>query len=75
MIEIDTSIPHPVKTGKTGRPPIYPWIGMSVGDSFFVTGKTSQDLGPVAAYRTTKNPGEKYTTRSMDGGVRVWRIA
>jgi len=74
MIQTTSKIPMPSNPGRTGRPAIYPWDGMDVGDSFFVAGKTSQNLVAPAAFQA-KSRGWKFTTRTQDGGVRVWRTA
>lgn len=43
----------------------YPWDQMEVGDSFFVAGK---------AKPTYTRADKRFTLRTVDGGVRVWRI-
>jgi len=71
MIEIEKGIPIP-NDGR-GRPSRYPWTTMDVGDSFFIPGKTAHDFSGIASgagFRT----GRKFTTRTVEGGVRVWRI-
>lgn len=69
-IEIETGVPLPHK----GRwRALYPWRDMIIGDSFFVPGKTPKTMTGSAAH-ARKQLGFKFTLRSVDGGVRVWRI-
>ena len=49
----------------------YPWNEMKVGDSFFVPEKTAGQLSITIASRAT---GFMFTTRTENGGIRVWRI-
>lgn len=64
-----------------GRPVIYPWTKMEVGDSFVVPldGKKSSEIQSAvissSRHFAKQIPGLKAVTRSVDGGVRVWRIA
>ena len=71
--EIEKGVPLPksVQRGWTGK---YPWRQLEIGDSFFVPGKTTNDIGGTVtiARRTT---GFKLVTRSVEGGVRIWRVA
>ena len=57
--------------------PFYPWADMARGDSFFVPGKTTDQMSPtVVSHR--KRHGGKYVTRAVTEngvkGVRVWRV-
>jgi len=49
----------------------YPWLAMEIGDSFFSAGKSVQQ---AAASWNRDHPDTKFTTRSVEGGCRVWRI-
>ncbi len=58
-----------------GRPALYPWRTMEVGDSFFAPGKTTEAMRKTGnRYRPMKF---KRRTVFLCGirGVRVWRIA
>ncbi len=75
--EIDERVPVPKPRLGGGK---YPWGEMKVGDSFFV----AVDKEPPSAVQGTvsgsaraygKKHGQKFTTRIVDGGVRVWRTA
>lgn len=57
---------------KFGRPFKYPWDQMNVGDSFFVAGVTSTYMSVACRHRRLK--GERYTTRTENGGCRIWRV-
>lgn len=68
MYAIEKNIPMPVGRGN------YPFASMQVGDSFFVPRMKAQTLS-AAACGYQKKLNMKYTVRTVDGGVRVWRIA
>ena len=73
MIEIDKNFEIPkIKTKGPNRK--YPWFEMQVGDSFFVADVKTSVLSTNASAFSLKT-GFKFTCRSVDGGVRVWRIA
>lgn len=73
MIKIDKRIPLPSKPCGVGRPDLYPWAVMNVGDSFLIAGGNSQSAASMA-YTAGKRNDRKFAVRSVDGGVRVWRI-
>lgn len=66
--KIESGIPIPSKSGDSR----YPFREMKVGDSFFVPGKKAANLAGCLGYYRTRY---KITlvTRTVDGGVRVWR--
>lgn len=73
MIRIQSNIPAPpAKRG--GRKPKYPWASMRVGDSFFVQGK-SRDQIATTAYSAGTRYGYKFTVAEVQNGVRIWRTA
>jgi hypothetical protein len=69
-IDKDISLP-PI--GKAGSKSKYPWVTMAVGESFFVSGVTLARFSPQVV-NSQKRFKTKYTCRSVDGGVRVWRL-
>jgi hypothetical protein len=73
MIEIEKGIPIPPQR-PWGHETIYPWRTMEIGDSFFISGKPMKQAGSLAA-KAAARTGQKFTLRTVDGGVRVWRIA
>ena len=56
----------------------YPLKDMSVGDSFFVeaTDRTvmARRIRSSIQFYTKNNPSTKFIVRSVDGGVRCWRL-
>ena len=51
----------------------YPFGEMDVGDSFLVTDRTPGSVSN-AACQYGKRHGKKFITRSMNKGIRVWRM-
>jgi hypothetical protein len=68
MFKVEKGVPHPGKGGK------YPWSTMEIGESFFVP--DSDGGAPhTAAHAAGRRLGRKFTTKKVDGGRRVWRVA
>lgn len=88
-IQIDKDIPMIVKektiepckrTGKRGRPPLFPFEDMEIGDSIFIP-------GPIGKIRSATSSSQSYAAKNgvkfsthrtmLNGvkGVRIWRIA
>lgn len=77
MIPVESNIPLPPKRPSTGRPEGqlgYPWRAMGVGDSFFVRGRTGGQMAKQV-YMRGRADQRRYVVRTVDGGVRVWRVA
>lgn len=70
QIKIDKGIPVP--TSRWGRARKYPFGDLEIGDSFFTDTKQETVGSSVAIY--AKFNKKKLTTRSENGGTRVWRI-
>lgn len=73
MFQIEKNIPIP---GVAARNTKYPFLQLEVGDSFFVPCAEEQKKsfrGRLAG-RVVKIKDRKFTVRSVDGGMRVWRI-
>ncbi len=69
---IETGIPAPKsKYGNTK----YPFERMAVGDSFLVAAGVAHRVSAAASSRAKRHPGEQYVVRTVDGGMRVWRVA
>jgi hypothetical protein len=66
VIESDVPIQSRTKQCK------YPFAKLEVGDSFFVPGIKMSVLSSAAS-GARKRTGFKFTTRTVDGGVRTWR--
>ena len=69
MYEIEKGIPL-AKIVRHGKPSKYPWRTMEVGDSFF-----TPKIGNGLTSAVSKITGRKFSRRTVDGGVRIWRIA
>lgn len=70
MYQVEKKIPIPVKRG--GNEPKYPLRTMNVGESVFIGDSPYKAVAQAVQYcqRKTKR---RFTVRSVDGGVRVWR--
>lgn len=68
MIKIEKGIPLPVKPNR------YPWDDMEVGDSFFIAGKNTSEIGGHVS-NARRRLGFDFTSRTVDGGTRIWRIS
>ena len=74
-IEIDKGVPLPKKQVPVrAGVAMYPWREMQVGDSFFVAGTTVEKFSGTL-YQARKRLGTKFASRTVEGGIRVWRIA
>ena len=74
-IKIETDIPLPLVTRRGTR---YPFAEMKIGESFFLSCaskhealKAQATVGHCARYALGRN---KIVTRTVEGGIRVWRI-
>lgn len=77
-IQIEKDVPIPADDSR--RVSKYPFRDMEVGDSFFVACENGNPAKAAIAVRSSaiiwgKRKGHrKFTTRIVEGGVRVWRI-
>jgi hypothetical protein len=73
---IEDNVPIPATTGKLQRK--YPLSDLLVGQSFFVPriSDARRELMTIsgAATRHGKKTGKMFVTRTVEGGVRVWRV-
>ena len=75
MIKIESGIPVPAGTNRSGgRKAVYPFADLKVGESFFVAGKSVKTMSQTAN-KAAKRIGVELITRTVEGGVRVWRTA
>ena len=77
MYEIEKGVPIPVKKSGAGMGPFSQTAeALDVGDSFVCdyVAKCSTAQGLLQHIRR-KHPKRSFTTRKVEGGVRVWRIA
>jgi len=79
VISIEKGIPMPPAKGRGvagGRPEIYPWNKMKIGDSFLFPALRDHRSAYSAAYQATKNSqGKKFQVRKTSDGYRCWRVA
>lgn len=73
------------ETVTKGRPVLYPFRECPVDHSFFVEGRTSEQVGPLCAYWNKKLSPRKFIVRAKNAkgeretkngqlGVRVYRV-
>lgn len=72
MFEIDKSVP--LTKDARGRKQIFPVDEMEAGDSFLIPTESKDHFlsARSVASKNSKN-GKVFTTRTVDGGLRVWR--
>lgn len=71
-ITADKKMPIP-EVGGAGSKSKYPWITMKIGESFFVPDRKIEGFS-AQVVNAGKRFGTRYTCRTMNGGVRVWRL-
>lgn len=74
QIESNVSIPAPSGL-KRGPKPKYPFGEMKIGDSVFFDDCNTSSNCIVAAYNYGRRKNMKFSARSQDEGVRIWRVA
>lgn len=77
MYAIRKNVPKPEATKRGGRPTVYPFDDMAVGDSFVVTDDVKRTTVLSAAQRAAKRLGVKFSV-GIDpetGKLAVWRDA
>ena len=78
-ITIEKNIPVPA-TIRNGRQPSLPSGDLEVGDSFLLPASTKEEFLQVrrrinSSTASWVKKGRKFATRSVEGGLRVWRTA
>lgn len=75
MYEIQKDIPTPPRDqlgrGRTRR---YPFAEMDVGDSFLVPDRSAGAIAQAIRRANTTLEGKRFGYRTVNDGVRVWRI-
>ena len=70
MIKIDKGVEIPAG----GNPPKYPFNELEeIGDSFFIEGRESTQISSSMQAAKHRYSDRKFISRTVDGGVRVWR--
>lgn len=82
MYQIETNIPLPSAKSGGSTASVYPLSNMYVGDSFLVpmepvTAEARRRVTAAASGYAARNKdaGVKFSIRTVDGGLRVWRVA
>ena len=70
MFKIETDVPIVFRTKQY----VWPWRDMGVGDSVFIKNPGDFLRAQSACHAYGYKMGKKFTTRKVDGGLRVWRI-
>ena len=73
MYQIEDGIQ--ITRGPNGRKSEYPMRTMEVGQSFLAGGKTIENVTSIVQYYQRKLAPKRFSCRTVDGGVRVWRVA
>ena len=63
----------PIPEGGKGRPLVYPFGNMEIGDSVYVDGRKKASI-QAACRGYGKRHNMRFTTRAEKSGLRVWRV-
>ena len=75
MYDIEKDIDISLIKRSKGRPPKYPFGIMAVGDSFFVEGESLPlSKAYLASSQYAMRHGLKFSGRTTERGVRIWRV-
>lgn len=74
MIQIEKNISVPAAQN-VGRPRIYPFAEMEIGDSFLLPTAEKDRVGQAAKAWKARHGGWNYRTRVLDEGIRIWRVS
>lgn len=72
-ITIDKNIPIPQKAGGIGKLNSFPWNELEVGDSFLLTNTKPKSAHVATARANARFKPKRFTSRVVEGGVRIWR--
>lgn len=54
----------------------YPFDEMEIGEGFFLAGKNAKSfIRYISVWKRRNNSVKKFTVRSVEGGIRIWRVA
>ena len=73
MYEIEKDVPIPNVRNKNKQQ--IPFAEMKVGESVFVPNGTGVSAARASASWHSKVTGRRFITRTVDGGIRVWRAS
>lgn len=78
---VEKNVPYPVpksRQPKRRKNNKYPFLKMEIGDSFHISArsKLERELARSRICGAASNvKGKKFSTRTFDDGIRVWRVA
>ncbi len=73
MYEIQENVE--LSKSNRGRPVVYPWADMKVGNSFLAEGSSTKDCKAYHAAKSfERGRGIKFTGETEEGGVRIFRV-
>lgn len=82
--KIEDAVPIPASY-RTGRPETFPWRKLEIGESFFIPSEWVDEKGEARkmtskgaakrAHDAFTRTGRKFSTRAVDGGIRIWRVS
>ncbi len=76
MFKIEESIPIPREKVGGGRPAVYPFNDMKIGDSFAAPSEVGKSAMNAARSWAHRHPGWSCVCRTQPNGtVRIWRTA
>jgi len=53
--------------------PLYIWIEMEIGDSFFIPNRDGSSMGYVLKHINKRYAPKRFIVRTLEGGSRIWR--
>jgi hypothetical protein len=71
MLKIDNKIKPPMKLRNERQETI---LALKPGESFFLPETSINSVSALTWWVRAHHPARKFTSRSIDGGVRVWRL-
>ena len=74
-LKIEKNIPIPAPHRGVNRPLKYPWDKLEIGDSVLIPAKNKSDKETIRTAATSYGRKRKmlFVSRTVEGGVRVWR--
>jgi hypothetical protein len=75
MFDVQPDVPMPPPHRHRRKASKWPFERMAIGDSFLVADPAQWDRTQQCASIYGRRLKRKFTTRKMDDGLRVWRVA
>ena len=77
--EVESNVPVPAISRYRGGRKVgvskYPFASLEIGQSFFLPGKKRGSGGAIIASRYKSQGRDRiYTLRTVEGGIRIWRV-